>query len=137
MEKITYKKTELLKAMKKVLSEYKKNDHIANVDHCSLCMLYNKCEDNDHTGHQCKFCPMYVFQKDYTDWFPCMRRRCSPIDCEGEMTEDLNELKAVIDFYEEAIGIVKSMSAEQLNEPKAFMFLIKIDKLVAKKYCLV
>jgi hypothetical protein len=136
MKEIIYKKTELLKAMKKVLNEYKKNNHVARVDYCALCLLYNKTDDNTHIGHECKFCPMFVFQNSM-DWFPCMKRRCSPIDCDGDMTEDLNELKAVIDFYEEAINTVESMTASQLNESKAFMFLIKIDKLVAKKYCLV
>jgi len=136
-----YKKTGLLKAMERILKEYKKNDHIANVADCSLCMLYNRDNEdsisNSLKGHECRLCPMYIFYRGNDNWYPCMKRRCTPIDCDGSMTEDLNELKAVIRFYEEAIEIVKGMTVEQLNEPQAFVFLIKIDKLCAKEFCLV
>lgn len=136
IKEFIYKKIELLRAMKRILKEYKKNDHTANVSDCYLCILYNRDNDSNHKGHECRLCPMYIFYKGNDNWYPCMKRRCSPIDCD-DSTEDLNELKAVIDFYEEAINTVECMTTSQLNEPKAFYFLIKIDKLVAKKYCLV
>ncbi|MFA5207444.1 MAG: hypothetical protein WC428_02190 [Candidatus Paceibacterota bacterium] len=137
---IIYKKTELLKAMKRVLKEYKNNIHIASVAICPLCLLYNKDDDKRHIGHECRLCPMHVFHKSYEhggDFYSCITRKCKPVNCEEDYTKDTNELKAVIDLYEEAINTVEGMTASQLNEPKAFMFLIKIDKLVAKKYCLV
>ena len=139
-KKFTYKKTELLNTMKRILSEYKMNNHIANVTDCALCIVYNRDDDKNHKGHECKLCPMYVFLKGLDNWYPCMRRKCSPIDCgedDSYSTEELEELHAVIKFYKEAINVVEGMTAEQLNEPKAFTFLIKIDKLIAKEFCLV
>jgi hypothetical protein len=84
---------------------------------------------------------MYVFYEKYKNVYPCMKRKCEPVDCENGgiygSTKDSNELLAVIDFYKEAISIVKNMTSEELNKKNAFKFLIKIDKVVAKKYCLI
>jgi hypothetical protein len=131
-----YKKAELLKAMKQILKEYKRNIHIASVAICPLCLLYNKDDDKKHIGHECRLCPMHVFHKYSFDLYFCLYRKCEPINC-NKNTKNTNELKAVIDFYKEAIATVQKMTEEQLNKPRSFSFLIKIDKLVAKKYCLV
>ena len=65
-------------------------------------------------------------------------RRCKPVDCDDTpYGDESNELKAVVKLYKEAIKVVEGMTTKQLNEPKAFSFLIKIDKLVAKEFCLV
>ena len=138
-----YKKSALLKAMKSILSEYKRNIHTASVTVCSLCKLYHRDNQNKNDGiskgHECRLCPMHVFHRgnkyDF-DFYSCMSRRCTPVDCDS-MTKDTNELKAVIELYEQAIAKVESMTSEELNAPKAFSFLIKIDKLVAKEFCLV
>jgi hypothetical protein len=66
-----------------------------------------------------------------------MKRKCEPVDCDGYVTNDSNELLAVIDFYKEVISTVRNMTSEELNKKNAFKFLIKIDKKVAKKYSLV
>jgi hypothetical protein len=133
----TYKKIELLRAMKRILSEYKRNIHEANASSCPLCKLYNRDNDIKHKGHECRLCPMHIFHKpDPTGWgfYSCMSRRCKPVDCD-DYTKDINELKAVIKLYEDAIATVQKMTSKELNAPKAFYFLIKIDKLVAKEFC--
>ena len=129
------KKTELLKAMRTILKEYENNEHQAHVYSCKLCQLYNKDDDEEHKNHECSLCPMYVFQvNNYI--YPCIKRYCEPVAC-NYATEDSNELKAVIDFYKETINIIKNMTSKELNKKNTFKFLIKIDKVVAKKYGLI
>jgi|ERR1035437_1660775 hypothetical protein len=129
------KKGKLLTAMKKILLEYKNGTHKANLDDCALCKLYYKYNnDEKHQGHGCHLCPMFTFftkgdmpmpsRYDY----PCMKRNCEPIDCDG--CETATEIKRVIEFYKEVIKVIKTMSADQLNKVDAFKFLIKIDKKI-------
>ena len=44
------------------------------------------------------------------------------------------KIPAVIEFYEEVIKVVKTMTSKQMNKDNAFNFLIDIDNNVAKKY---
>lgn len=126
------KKTELLKAMRTILKEYENNEHQAHVVFCKLCQLYNKDDDKEHKNHECSLCPMYVFLVNAYTYYPCLKRKCEPVNC-YYATEDSNELKTVIDFYKEAISTINDMTSNELNKKNTFKFLIKIDKVVAKK----
>ncbi len=125
------KKTELLSAMRRILLEYKNGTHRANLDTCALCILYNKAEDGKHRGHECRLCPMHVFHKQ-NHHYSCMSRKCEPIHCDGN--EIVVEIKRVTEFYKKAIAVVKTISAEELNEKNAFKFLMKIDKDIYNEY---
>jgi hypothetical protein len=125
-------KTQLLKAMKKVMLEYKNGTHKASVDDCALCELYYKGEDKKHRGHECRLCPMHIFYRKGGHPYPCMNRNCTPFTSDdGEST---SEIKEVTKFYKASIKVVETMSDEQLNAENAFKFLIKIDKDVFEKY---
>jgi hypothetical protein len=126
-------KTQLLKAMKKILREYKKGTHNANVDICALCKLYNRGDYVGHKGHQCRLCPMHVFYKRGNHPYSCMSRKCTPFDTDDYNKTDV-EFKRVTKFYSKAIKVVETMSEEQLNAENAFKFFIKIDKDVFEKY---
>jgi hypothetical protein len=78
---------------------------------------------------------MFVFYK-YHGWrFPCKNRKCEPVDCLWESSYiGTNELEAVIEFYEEAIEKIKTMTNESLKKDNGFNFLVDIDKKIAKKY---
>jgi hypothetical protein len=133
----TIKKLELLNAMRGILYDYENNKHRSTLDSCKLCRLYNRNCPQVHKDHECSLCPMYVFFETRNTIYPCMKRKCEPVDCDGYVTNDSNELLAVIDFYKEVISTVRNMTSEELNKKNAFKFLIKIDKKVAKKYSLV
>ena len=78
---------------------------------------------------------MTVFVCD-PDFFPCMFRRCRPID--SNPNEDKyrkkERLQAVQEFYERMIEKVQSMSTEELQEKHAFKFLVDLDNEIADKY---
>ena len=122
-------KSKLLKAMRQIRNEYKKETHCLSRDTCALCKLYlNK--DN----MTCNACPMDVFWADGDASFPCVNRKCTPVECE-EYGWLPGELLAVVEFYNRAINVVSSMSAKELNGPlQSFKFLREIDKQVAKEY---
>jgi hypothetical protein len=123
----TIKKTELLKEMRTVLKEYKNKTHVVLTNSCALCLLYY---DRHTIFSTCSICPMYIFDKNDID---CMLRKCAPVYCYPHMKMP-KRLSAVIEFYEESIKVIKSMTEEQLNVKDAFKFLIDIDNEVAKKY---
>jgi hypothetical protein len=130
----TIKKLELLKAMKTILREYKKRIHHTRLDRCALCVFYHKDNYFDsHEKHECILCPMFVFLKD-NDSYPCMERKCEPVNCWGYGSAEEDEIKKVIEFYTQAIAVVETMTYKELNEKKAFKFLVKIDRNIAKKY---
>ena len=126
-------KTQLLKAMKKVMLEYKNGTHKASVDDCALCELYYKGEDKKHRGHECRLCPMHIFYRKGGHPYSCMSRKCTPFDTDDYNKTDV-EFKRVTKFYSKAIKVVETMSEEQLNAENAFKFFIKIDKDVFEKY---
>jgi hypothetical protein len=128
----TIKKRELLKAMKQILLEYKKTQHTTKLTECGLCKMFY--EDINDLFPQCTSCPMNVFEGNFSP-FPCKKRKCEPIDCNWESYYlGTKKLPAVIEFYEEVIEIVKTMTSRQMNKVDAFKFLIDIDNKVAKKY---
>jgi hypothetical protein len=147
------KKVRVLKAMRTILQEYKEKTHTTKVTDCSLCKLFHL---NDVKPHECYLCPMYIFYK-HDGWrFPCKNRKCEPVDCLWESTyigtKELEpvdclwestyigtkELEAVIEFYDEAIEKIKTMTNESLKKDNGkdngFDFLVDIDKRIAKKY---
>ncbi len=113
--------------METVLSEYKEGTHYAAIHCCSLCDLYYKMNCN------CGVCPMTVFSGK--DKFPCMRRRCIPLDCGWRKEYKYKvKLKAVVEFYQQAIAKVKILTEEELNQSQSFAFLIGIDNEIADKH---
>lgn len=122
-------KTALLKAMRQIRNEYKKETHCLSRDTCALCKLYL-----DKTDMTCNMCPMHVFWADGDASFSCMNRKCTPVECEeyGWLPE---ELLAVVEFYDRAINAVSSKSTKELNGPlQSFKFLREIDIQVAEKF---
>jgi hypothetical protein len=130
------RKDKILKAMRTILQEYKEKTHTTKVTDCSLCKLFHL---NDVKPHECYLCPMYIFYK-HDGWrFPCKNRKCEPVDCLWESSYiGTKELEAVIEFYDEAIEKIKTMTNESLKKDNGkdngFDFLVDIDKRIAKKY---
>jgi hypothetical protein len=120
-------KARLLSAMKKTLQEYKEKKHSTSLGSCRLCWIYRR------GYYSCNDCPMSIF-KDNMGIFPCMNRRCIPINCYDGAYKKNIKLQAVQEFYEKAIPIVQEMTDEQLNNSNAFHFLLDIDNEVADKY---
>ena len=131
--KILIKKRELLKAMKQILSEYKETKHTTKLNECGLCKMFY--QDVNDLFPQCTSCPMNVFEREQLSPYPCKHRKCEPIDCFWESYFlGTKKIPAVIEFYEEAIKVVKTLTSRQMNKKDAFKFLINIDNNVAKKY---
>ena len=124
-------KSELLKLMKVTLKEYEENEHNLDRKKCSLCNTY-LIDKHDWGPENCGSCPMGVFDGLGRSSVPCMNRKCYPIECEDHYSKD--ELDAVIEFYKQAIKVVKTMTAEQVQKEDAFKFLIEIDKEVFKQF---
>jgi hypothetical protein len=130
----TYRKLELLKALKTVLKEYKDETHRTKKDKCSLCQLYIVSD------YECDRCPMFLFGDSYEHMYPCMNRKCRPVDCEAIFPMWFKEdLEKVIEFYEAIIKKVASMTTKELNAEGAFKFLVDIDDKIDKniKYKLI
>jgi|ERR1035437_6364276 hypothetical protein len=126
------KKGELVKAMQQILLEYKNTSHTTRLNECGLCKLFY-IEDINDIFHECASCPMNIFTGKQI--YPCKSRKCEPIDCKWESYYlGTKKLPAVIEFYEEAIKVIKTMTSRQMNKANAFKFLIDIDNNVAKKY---
>jgi len=126
------KKRELLKAMKQILLEYKNTSHTTRLNECGLCKMFY--QDADDLFPQCTACPMNVFEGKLSP-YPCKHRKCEPIDCKWESYYlGTKKIPAVIEFYEEVIKVVKTMTSRQMNKANAFKFLINIDINIAKKY---
>jgi hypothetical protein len=125
------KKAKVLKAMHTILREYKEKTHNTTTDDCKLCVSFLKKTGKYYFGdiHVCRLCPMFAFGKN---GFPCLIRKCAPIDCEGFYYT--GELEAVIEFYELAIKKIESIDNAELIKKDGFKFLVNIDKKVAKKY---
>jgi hypothetical protein len=119
-------KVRLLSAMHKTLQEYREKKHSTNLGSCRLCWIYRR------GYYSCTDCPMSVF-KDNVGQFPCMNRRCIPVNCYDGAYKKNIKLQAVQEFYEKAIPIVQEMTDEQLDGKK-FQFLLDIDDEVADKY---
>ena len=102
-------------------------------------VIYDLFHLNDVKPHECYLCPMYIFYK-HDGWrFPCKNRKCEPVDCLWESSYiGTKELEAVIEFYDEAIEKIKTMTNESLKKDNGkdngFDFLVDIDKRIAKKY---
>ena len=130
------KKVRVLKAMRTILQEYKEQTHTTKVGDCGLCKLFHL---NDVKPHECLLCPMFVFYY-YEGWrFPCKNRKCEPVDCLWESSYlGTKKLEAVIEFYEEIIKTIETMTNESLKKDNGkdngFKFLIDIDEKIAKKY---
>src|ERR1035437_2496053 len=125
----TMDKTELLQAMKKILKEYKNVKHSTTLSECSLCQLYYV----RLSFNGCRSCPMNIFFED-DNVFPCLNRRCAPVNCDYSTSINNIKIKAVIEFYKKAIAKVAFMKNKELNEKDAFKFLIDIDNKAADKY---
>lgn len=126
------KKVRVLKAMRTILQEYKAKIHTTKVGECGLCKLFHLF---DVKPHECLLCPMFVFYF-YDGWAcPCKNRKCEPVDCRWESSYlGTKKLEAVIEFYEEVIEKIKTMTNEEVKAEDGFKFLIDIDKKIAKKY---
>ena len=130
------KKVRILKAMRIILQEYKAKIHTTKIGDCGLCKLFHL---NDVRPHECLLCPMFVFYY-YEGWrFPCKNRKCEPVDCLWESSYlGTKKLEAVIEFYEEIIKTIETMTNESLKKDNGkdngFKFLIDIDEKIAKKY---
>lgn len=126
-------KIHLLKAMRQIRNEYKKEIHSLDRDTCALCKLYL---NNEHYRYDCSVCPMNVFWADSDcSFFPCMNRKCAPVECDDNDYLLPEELSAVTEFYNRAIDAVSSKTTKELNAPlQPFTFLREIDKQVAKEY---
>jgi len=116
------KKSELLKIMKDILTEYKEVRHEVDITKCGLCVKY--MDEDSYTS--CDRCPMMVFD-GYTS-YPCMSRKCEPVGCRFISPDDIDLLR-VTKFYELAITKIESMSVDAVRK-SSFRFLIKIDKEV-------
>jgi hypothetical protein len=124
-------KSEIFEAMEAVLADYKNNTHKCDLT-CPLCKHYFVL-----TLKGCPNCPMAVFRSSKGS-LPCLYRKCEPITC-SPVNQNLSELKktklkAVMEFYEKAIEIVKTMTYKEINKRNAFKFLIDIDNEVAEKH---
>ncbi len=128
----TIVKADLLIAMEKTLQEYKDKKHFINVSDCFLCHIFHEYKYwNDKSGlHTCQDCPMYIFKLHHI--YPCMDRRCEPIDCLGE--KSLLKLRVVKEYYKRIIAKVNEISEEDLNKENAFQFLMDIDNEIADKH---
>ena len=126
-------KATLLKAMRTIHKEYKENKHRLGVTTCALCQLFHH-EAEFLSDSSCTLCPMTVFDAEVG----CSDRRCSSLDCGGYHYNDEEYqicLKAVTEFYAEAIKVVRKMTDEQLNDGFfSFQFLKDIDERIADKY---
>ena len=126
------KKVRVLKAMRTILQEYKAKTHTTKLNECGLCKMFY--QDVIDLFPQCTSCPMNVFEGKLSP-YPCKHRKCEPIDCFWESYFlGTKKIPAVIEFYEEAIKVVKTLTSRQMNKKDAFKFLINIDNNVAKKY---
>jgi hypothetical protein len=127
-------KSQLLKAMWQIRNEYKEKTHNLSKGKCALCKLYLSGITYGYSRPSCTICPMNAFWADGDNIFPCMNRKCEPIDCvDNDWLPE--ELQAVIEFYKRAINAIGSRSAKELNEPlQSFIFLREIDRQVAKEY---
>ncbi len=126
------KKRELLKAMEQILREYKNTSHTTRLTECGLCKLYYM--EVVVRAEQCKLCPMSVFGRAWSQ-YPCKNRKCEPVDCTWEISYlGTKKLPVVIEFYEEAISVVKTMTSRQMNKKDAFKFLLNIDNWIAIKH---
>ena len=123
------KKEILLDAMRIILQEYKAQTHINRMDKCSLCIKFR----NDEIVDSCKKCPMNLFDLDSI--VPCMQRKCYPIDCKSMNNSELDglRLKCVIQFYEQVISKIESMTNAEFLKTD-FSFLIEIDNEVYDKF---
>ncbi len=124
-------KTDLLAAMKNVLQEYRERQHTLKKSDCALCKLYYNVKDFE----TCEPCPMNIFPSDFLEHnlVGCLDRKCRPVNCR-EIDYDSPKLKAVIEFYEQAILKVEDMKERIMNKKDAFKFLIDIDKEIAIKH---
>lgn len=122
------KKDILLNAMEEILREYKKKQHRAA---CSTCVLCNLYQNEYHQKHECYNCLMFVFDGEHD--YPCMNRRCAPVDCRSN-SKMSDKYRAVIEFYTLAIEGVKLLNSEDFKKKSTWNFLKTIDNSIADKY---
>ena len=123
-------KSEILRAMRRILKEYRNETHSSRVVDCSLCKLYGADRKPD-----CQNCLMNIF----TDVgnYGCVDRYCKPIPClDVKLSKVSIELDAVIMFYERSIAHIESLSEAQVRRTN-FSFLKKIDEQVAIEHGLI
>jgi hypothetical protein len=75
---------------------------------------------------------MYVFDDCDGHIYPCMNRKCVPVDCYDPFVQEY--LEKVIKFYEAIIKKIAGMTAKELNAEGAFKFLVDIDNEIDNKY---
>jgi len=116
------KKDIVLEIMKDILKEYKEVRHKTDRTKCGLCVKYI-----NQFNVTCENCPMIVFKGMHC--YPCINRKCEPVNCSGLISPDNIDLQRVIKFYKQAIAKIESMSVDAVRK-SSFKFLIKIDKEV-------
>jgi hypothetical protein len=134
--KETITKEILLKAFRRIYSQYKRGVHDLDITRCQLCKLFY--DPMSKWSTDCTSCPMTVF-RGYQSC-KCMNRNCKPIDCNDRYDRDEFPLsykinvKAVREFYRLAIEKIESIPDEEFQKDIDWLFLIKIDQDVSKKY---
>ena len=120
----------LLHAIVNIYREYENKTHTLQVSRCALCVVYNKNNRNTYKRN-CTNCPMTVFKG--TDAYPCMNRKCRPVDCQLLSPIIDKQLNAVLNFYKKFIKVIENISEEEFQATD-FKFLEDLDSKTAKRH---